>query len=92
MDEELTDRAPERREEAAETWHRQPMGFYFPRNEDTTDLCALAVLNRALKEDGMRVSDAVKKRVRELVNTPTIVDDAITIIFLATARPVRVRR
>ena len=68
------------------------MGFYFPRNEDTTDLCALAVLSRALKEDGMRVSDAVKKRVRELVNTPTIVDDAITIIFLATAQPVRARR
>ena len=90
MDQELTSRAPERRAAAAEGWTRQPMGFFFPKNEDTVDLCALTVLDRALAEDGTRVPSSVPKRLREVVGTPTNTDEAITIIFLATAQPMSV--
>ena len=91
MDRELSQRAPERREAASDTWPRQKMSFFFPGNEDTVDLCALAVLNGALEEDGTRVTPSVTTRVRELISTATVVDDATTIIFLATAQPMRVR-
>ena len=91
MDRELTARAPDRRAAAGDGWPAQPMGFYFPRNEDTVDLCALAVLDRALSEDGTRVPASVRRRVREVIATSTNTDGAITIIFLATAQPMRVR-
>jgi hypothetical protein len=91
MGQELRDRAPKRRKAASDTWPRQKMSFFFPGNEDTVDLCALAVLDRALKEDGTRVTPSVTVRVRELVGTATVVDDAITVVFLATAQPLRIR-
>ena len=91
MDQELRSRASARRAAAAETWTKQPMGFFFPRNEDTVDLCALTVLDRALTEDGTRVTSSVPKRVREIVGTSTTTDDTITIIVLATAQPMRMR-
>lgn len=90
MDEVLTERAPDRRAAARDTWFRQKMSFFFPGNEDTVDLCAIKVLNVALSEDGTRVTSSVTKRVRELIGTTTVTDEAITIIFLATARPVPV--
>jgi hypothetical protein len=90
MDEVLTERAPDRRAAARDTWFRQKMSFFFPGNEDTVDLCAIKVLNVALSEDGTRVTNSVTKRVRELIGTTTVTDEAITIIFLATARPVPV--
>lgn len=90
MDQELRSRAPARRAAAADGWTKQPMGFFFPRNEDTVDLCALTVLDRALMEDGNRVPSSVPKRLREVVGTSTMTDDAVTIIFLATAQPMRV--
>ena len=90
MDQELTARAPQRRAKAGDTWIKQKKGFYFPSNEDTVDLCAIAVLDRALKEDGTQVTPSVTKRVRELISTLTVTDDAITIIFLATAQPIRI--
>ena len=90
MDQELRSRARTRREAAAEGWTKQPMGFFFPKNEDTVDLCALTVLDRALKGDGTQVPSSVPKRVREVIGTATNTDDAITIIFLATAQPMRV--
>lgn len=88
MSGELQQRAAERFTEAGDTWKSQNMGFYFPGNEDTVDLCALAVLDAALKEDGTTAPDGVRKNVRSLVNTATVADDAIGIIFLATAQPV----
>jgi len=63
------------------------MGFYFPENEDTTDLCALAVLDTTLQEDGTTVPSSVRKNVRDLINTDTVADKAIGMIFLATAQP-----
>jgi hypothetical protein len=88
MDEVLTERAPDRRAAARETWFRQRMSFFFPGNEDTVDLCAIRVLHLVLTEDGTRVQGSVTKRVRELIGTATITDEAITIIFLAAAQPV----
>ncbi len=85
---ELKDRAAEQFAEAGETWRQQLMGFYFPENEDTVDLCALAVLDAALTEDGTTVSSHVRRNVTSLVNTGTLTEDAIGIIFLATAQPV----
>ena len=91
MNQELADRAPSRRTAAGDTWPRQKMSFFFPANEDTVDLCALAVLKQALEEDSMRVTNTVMRRVRELISTATVVDDAISVVFLATAQPVRIR-
>lgn len=90
MRQELRSRAPERMEQADDTWKKQSMGFFFPKNDDTVDLCALAVLDRALAEDGTTVPPQVRKHVRELISTSTKVSDAISIIFLATAQPIEV--
>jgi hypothetical protein len=90
MDQELRSRASARRAAAGEGWTNRQMGFFFPRNEDTVDLCALTVLDRALAEDGTRVPPSVPRRLREVIGTPTKADDAITIIFLATAQPMRI--
>ena len=91
MRQELTQRAADRMLNAGNRWKDRPMGFFFPRNEQTTDLCALKVLDRALEEDGTRAPTGVRSRVRELVNTPKTAADAISTIFLATAQPMRVR-
>jgi len=88
MFQELKQRAGDQLKEAGDTWKAQLMGFYFPENEDTTDLCALAVLDTALKEDGTTVPSSVRKNVRDLINTDTVTDKAIGMIFLATAQPV----
>jgi hypothetical protein len=88
MNQELKARAPAQMTEAGETWKQQLLGFYFPENEDTVDLCALAVLDTALKEDGTTVQPNVRKNVRTLIKTDTVTDKAISIIFRATAQPV----
>ena len=88
MGQELNKRAKEQFTEAGATWKDQKMGFYFPDNEDTVDLCALAALDAALAEDGTTITQNVRKNVRSLVNTDTVVDKAIGIIFLATAQPI----
>ena len=88
MFQELKARAGDQLKEAGDTWKDQEMGFYFPENADTTDFCALAVLDNALEEDGTTVPSSVRKNVRSLVNTDTVTDKAIGIIFLATAQPV----
>jgi hypothetical protein len=88
MREYLEENAEERLEDAGDTWPQQLMGFYFPENEDTVDLCALTVLQQALALDGTTVPTSVRKGVRETVNTDTLTSDAITIIWLATFVPV----
>jgi len=89
MNQELRSRARDELEEAGNTWKKQAMGFFFPGHEDAVDLCALAVLDRALAEDGTRVPSSVRKQVKELIGTTSKTKDAISIVFLATARPVR---
>jgi hypothetical protein len=91
MDSELASRAQARRAAAGDTWLRQKMSFFFPGNEDTVDLCVMAVLRKALEEDRTALPIGEAKRVRDLIGTTTVIDDAVTVIFLATARPVRVR-
>ena len=87
MREYLETNAAQRLEQAGAAWTSQTMGFYFPGNEDTVDLCALTVLREALSLDGTTVSDSVRRGVRDLVNTGTTVDNAITTIWLATFQP-----
>jgi len=87
--EELQTRAPEPLKEAGEKWQVKEMGFYFPEDEGVVDLCALAVLNRALREDGTTVSNGVKQRALSMINTDTVVKDAITIIHFITLTPGR---
>lgn len=88
MLQELKQRSGEQLKEAGDTWKDQVLGFYFPENEDTVDLCVLSVLDTALQEDGTSVPAAVRKNVRDLVNTDTVTNNAISMIFLATAQPV----
>jgi hypothetical protein len=90
MRQELASRAADRMGKAGDTWKKQVLGFFFPKNEDTVDLCALAVLDRALAEDGTTVPPPVRKDVRDLIATSTKVKDAVSMIFLATAQPIEV--
>jgi hypothetical protein len=83
----LDEKAHDRLEQAGTTWLQQAMGFYFPGNEDTADLCALTVLKQALASDGTTVTSSVKSAVRDLVNTDTVTDDAVKVIWLATFQP-----
>lgn len=87
MREYLKAKASEKFANAGATWLQQLMGFYFPDNEDTVDLCALTVLKQALELDGTSVPDSVRKSVRGLINTDTGTDAAIDTIWLATFVP-----
>ena len=84
---ELTARASAKMASAGDTWRVQTMGFFFPGNEDTVDLAALAVLDRVLGEDGTTIPSNVRNDVATLIGTATPVRDAIRIIFVATAQP-----
>src|ERR1700749_237481 len=84
---ELSKRAAEKFAEADESWPKRQMGFFFPENEDTVDLCVLAALDRALEEDGTTVPKKVRKNVALLIGTTTKASDAIRIIALTTLQP-----
>ena len=85
--EELLKRAPGEMADAGDDWRDQVQGFFFPGNEDTVDQCALAVFRQSLALDGLKPTPAARKQVRKVVNTDTVTDKAIGIIFLACFTP-----
>jgi hypothetical protein len=84
---ELAARAAEQFKSAGDSWPKEEMGFFFPENEDTVDLCALAVLDAALEEDGTTVPKKVRNNVARLINTDTKAKDAVVTISLTTLQP-----
>ena len=72
---------------AGDGWADVEMGFYFPEDEDAVNLCALTVLAQALAGDGTTVTNSVRKHVKDLINTDTVTDKAISIIWMATFQP-----
>jgi hypothetical protein len=84
---ELTNRAEERFADVGSNWPKMEMGFFFPENENTVDLCVLATLDRALQEDGTTVPKKVRKNVALLIGIATKAKDAIRIIALTTLQP-----
>jgi hypothetical protein len=84
---ELSTRASEQFEKVGDDWPEVNMGFFFPENEETVDLCALAVLDAALNEDQTTVPKSVRKNIRTLINTGRKAKDAVSIIALATLQP-----
>jgi hypothetical protein len=84
---ELTQRVGPRFADAGANWPKRDMGFFFPENENTVDLCVLATLDRALDEDGTTVTKKVRKDVAFLIGTTTKAKDGIRIIALTTLQP-----
>jgi len=84
---ELAARASKQFENAGENWPKKDLGFFFPENENTVDLCALAVLDKALKEDGTTVPKKVRNNVALLISTKTKAGNAVKIIGLTTLQP-----
>ena len=68
---ELKSRAPKRFADAGVQWSKKKMSFFFPENENTVDLCALATLDRALAEDGTTVPKKVRDNVAFLIKLET---------------------
>ena len=85
--EELTDRAAKKFADAGANWTKREMGFFFPENENTVDLCVLETLDRALDEDGTTVPKKVRNNVAHLIGTTTKAKDAIVVIALTTLKP-----
>lgn len=90
MKEYLSEFASQQFNNAGSTWKQQQMTFYFPGNEDTTDICAIRVLRATLAHDGTAVTDSVETGVRRLVNTDTTADASIETIWLASFVPVSI--
>lgn len=88
MKEYLYEFASQQFNNAGTTWKQQQMNFYFPGNEDTTDICAIRVLRATLQHDGTAVTDSVETSVRRLVNTDTTADVSIETIWLASFVPI----
>ncbi|MBV9925674.1 MAG: hypothetical protein JOZ96_11705 [Acidobacteria bacterium] len=84
---ELSSRAAARFADAGDKWTKKEMGFFFPENENTVDLCVLAALDRALEHDGTTVPKKVRNNVAQLISTSTKAKDAIVTIALATFQP-----
>jgi hypothetical protein len=84
---ELGNRAGPKFAAAGEQWTKKEMGFFFPENENTVDLCVLRTLDRALNEDGTTVPKKVRNNVAFLIGTTTKAIDAIRIIGLTTLQP-----
>ena len=88
MADELEARAPEKFAEAGPNWPKKTMGFFFPENEDTVDLCVLAVLDEALAEDETSITKKARDNVAKLIKTSTKASDAVKIIALTTLKPI----
>lgn len=84
---ELGRRAAAKFADAGANWPKKEMGFFFPENENTVDLCALATLDRALEGDNTTVPKKVRNNVAHLIGTTTKAKDAITTITLTTFQP-----
>jgi hypothetical protein len=84
---ELNTRAPEKFADAGDQWPRKGMGFFFPEDEDTVDLCVLATLDRALEHDQTTVTKKVRDNVAHMISTGSKAKDAIITIALATFKP-----
>lgn len=84
---ELKDRAAEKFADAGDKWTKKEMGFFFPENEHTVDLCVLETLDRALEHDKTSVTKKVRNNVAHLISTSTKAKDAIVTIALATFQP-----
>lgn len=84
---ELKKRAAKKFADAGDQWPKMEMGFFFPENENTVDLCALATLDKALEHDQTTVTKKVRDNVAKMISTGTKAKDAIVIIALATFQP-----
>lgn len=87
FEKELKDRAPGQLRNAGKNWHKNAMDFFFPQNEFTVDLCALAVLDKALEEDQTTITKKARKNVASLISTKTLAGNAIKIVSLTTLKP-----
>lgn len=63
LGDELKSCAPARSADAGAQWTKKDMGFFFPENEDTVDLCVLATLDRALAHDKVTITKKVRENV-----------------------------
>lgn len=84
---ELKHRAAEKFADAGDNWTKKAMGFFFPENENTVDLCVLATLDRTLEHDETTVPKKVRNNVAHLISTATKAKDAIVTIALTTLKP-----
>ena len=84
---ELQQRAPDKMNQVGDDWHAQFQGFFFPGNEDVVDQCAIKVFRLALAIDGLGPRPQARKHIRKLINTDTVTDYAISVVFLACFTP-----
>ena len=63
LGDELKSRAPARSADAGSQLTKKDMGFFFPENEDTVDLCLLATVDRALAHDKVTITKKVHENV-----------------------------
>ena len=87
--EELADRAKSQFNKVLDGWVKEDMDFFFPGDENTVDLCALAVLDRALAEDGATVPKKVRKNLAVLINGSSNAKKSALIIALTTLQPTK---
>lgn len=87
MADELNARAHAKFVDVGSNWPKKNMGFFFPEDENTVDLCALAVLDAALAQDERTIPKKARNHVASLISTGTKASNAVKIIALTTLQP-----
>ena len=87
MADELDARAHEKFVDVGNNWPKKKMGFFFPEDENTVDLCVLAVLDAALAQDQRTIPKKARNNVASLISTGTKASNAVKIIALTTLKP-----
>ena len=72
--------------DAGKVWKKVPMSHYYGR-EDTADIVGAEIAIQAAALDNMQLSDQVLRLLQQDIGLNTVVDDAITRIFVATMAP-----
>ena len=89
----LSNDAPDRLAQAGENWMQLPMGFYYgntPHSEISVDIAVRASMLRVLVQDEAILPQPVWNGLVAMINTNTVVQNAIGIMFLATSHEIPV--
>lgn len=89
----LSNDAPDRLAQAGANWMQPPLGFYYgntPHSEISVDIAIRASMLRVLQQDQATLPQPVWNGLMAMINTNTLVKNAIAIMFLAGSHEIPV--
>ena len=86
MRQRLENDSPNAVSEAGKVWMQLRLKYYY-RQEDAADIMSAEVAMQAAALDNVQLSDEVLRLLQKDIGLSTLVDEAITRIFVATMSP-----